>query len=135
MSTFFGKSIEDHGRNSGESFAFSRFLFGDISLMKGDGSHELDVVWPLAENANSRLSGEGKNFRKNIVKRFPPLKFFFVLSYLSRKSIILELFDFFFEKINLIDYFLKFSNFNLVGVKKSIDEVKHNELIILKPRR
>ena len=68
MDAFPGKRVQEDGKRRDESLALTRLHFGNLSLVKRDSTHELDVVMPLPKRALGRLADTGEGLWEQLLE-------------------------------------------------------------------
>ena len=110
MDAFPGKRVQEDGKRRDEGLALTRLHFGNLSLVKRDPTHELNVVMPLPKRALGRLADAGKGLWKQLLEAAAGVEPFAKGRYRIAKIIIADPGDLVLEAIdrsNLSGEFLR----------------------------
>ena len=70
MATLARKGVEVDGERRGESLAFARAHFGDLTVVEHHAADQLHVVVAHAEHANRGFAHHGERFGQELIRRF-----------------------------------------------------------------
>ena len=110
MDAFPGKRVQEDGKRRDEGLALTRLHFGNLSLVKRDPTHELDVVMPLPKRALGRLADTGEGLWEQLLEAAAGVEPFAKGRYRAAKIIIADPGDLVLEAIdrsNLSGEFLR----------------------------
>ena len=118
MNAFFFKGIKINRQGGYQSLAFACSHFSNLTAVKNDAAHNLNIKVALSEGSLCRFPHRGESIRQNIIQRFASSQTGFKPGCARPQSFIIKFLEFRLERVYGINSWLQLLDDTIIRSSK-----------------